>query len=78
MAPVTAPGGRLIFDLSSVARWTGPPVGIIRAQREFAIWARRERPDVVFAIFDSATMRYRRVAERYLGAFIDGEASLNA
>ena len=39
-------GGRLIYDISSVARWTGAPVGIIRTQRELAIWARRERPDV--------------------------------
>ena len=68
----------MIFDLSSVARWTGPPVGIIRAQRELASWARRRRPQTVFAIFDPATMRYRRVAERYLDAFIAGDASLNA
>jgi glycosyltransferase involved in cell wall biosynthesis len=71
-------GGRLIFDISSAARWTGAPVGIIRAQRELAIWARRERPDTVFAIFDSRSMRYRRVAAEYLDAFIAGEASLNA
>jgi len=71
-------GGRLIYDISSVARWTGAPVGIIRAQRELAIWARRERPDAVFAIFDSRLMRYRRVADGRLDAFIAGEASLNA
>jgi glycosyltransferase involved in cell wall biosynthesis len=71
-------GGRMIFDLSSAARWTGPPVGIVRSQRELASWARRQRPDTVFAIFDPATMRYRRVADRYLDAFIAGEASLNA
>ena len=70
--------GRLIFDISSVARWTGAPVGIVRTQRELAIWARRERPDTVFAIFDSRLMRYRRVADERLSAFIAGEASLNA
>lgn len=71
-------GGRLIFDISSVARWTGAPVGIIRAQRELAVWARRERPGAVFAIFDSTLMRYRRVADGHVDAFIAGEASLNA
>jgi glycosyltransferase involved in cell wall biosynthesis len=71
-------GGRLIFDISSLARWTGAPVGIIRTQRELALWARRERPDAVFAIFDSTLMRYRRVADGCIDAFIAGEASLNA
>jgi glycosyltransferase involved in cell wall biosynthesis len=70
--------GRLIFDISSLARWTGAPVGIIRTQRELALWARRQRPDTLFAIFDSNLMRYRRVAEGHLDAFIGGEASLNA
>jgi len=71
-------GGRVVFDLSSAARWSGPPVGIVRAQRELARWARDHRPDVVFALFDPRGMDYRAVSPRLVDAFIAGEATLNA
>jgi glycosyltransferase involved in cell wall biosynthesis len=70
--------GRIVFDLTSAARWNGPPVGIVRAQRELARWARARRPDVVFALFDPRGMDYRSVSDAHAAAFIAGEASLNA
>jgi len=72
------PRGRLVFDLSSAARWTGPPVGIVRVQRELALWARRHRPDAVFAIFDPVTMGYRELGLDLVDRFLAGTASLNA
>jgi glycosyltransferase involved in cell wall biosynthesis len=50
----------------------------VRCQRHFAAWAREHAPDVVFAIFDPAAARYRRVSPAYVDGFISGEASLNS
>jgi glycosyltransferase involved in cell wall biosynthesis len=72
------PDGRIVFDLSSAARWSGPPVGIVRVQRELGLWARRRRPRTVFAIFDPVTMGYRALAEPLVDAFLAGTAALNA
>ena len=72
------PRGRIVFDLSSAARWTGPPVGIVRVQRELALWARRHRPDVAFAIFDPVTVGYRELGLDLVDRFLAGTASLNA
>ncbi len=70
--------GRLVFDISSLVRWSGPPVGIVRVQRELALWARRRIPGVRFAIFDPASMAFRHAAPRYLDDLLSGAASLNA
>jgi glycosyltransferase involved in cell wall biosynthesis len=70
--------GRIVFDLSSGARWTGPPVGIIRAQFELARWLRRHRPHALFVIYDPASKSYREIAQERLDDFIAGRASLNA
>ena len=70
-------GGTIVFDLTSAARWSGPPVGIVRAQRELARWARDHLPNLVFAAFDPTTMDYRALSARHADAFIAGTASLN-
>lgn len=72
------PDGRIVFDLSSAARWSGPPVGIVRVQRELGLWARRRWPRTQFAIFDPVTMGYRALAGPLVDAFLAGTASLNA
>lgn len=69
---------RVVFDLTSAARWSGPPVGIVRAQLELAKWARRRLPTAVFAAFDPLTMAYRALSLSHADAFIAGTASLNA
>jgi glycosyltransferase involved in cell wall biosynthesis len=68
--------GRIVFDLTSSARWSGPPVGIVRVERELALWA-RQRPGTVFAFFDPAIMAYRTVKPRFVDAFIEGGACFN-
>jgi len=70
-------GQRIVFDLTSAARWSGPPVGIVRVQRELARWVRQWRPDWAFAVFDAEIMAYRAVLPPYADAFIDGTATLN-
>jgi glycosyltransferase involved in cell wall biosynthesis len=70
-------GGTVVFDLTSAARWSGPPVGIARSQRAFAGWLRRTDPAARFVAFDPRIMAYREVKPRFVEAFIDGAATLD-
>jgi glycosyltransferase involved in cell wall biosynthesis len=50
---------RLILDISTVARWVGPPVGIVRVEFELAQHAVRQRPDVQLSFYDPLTETLR-------------------
>ena len=50
--------GRLILDVTSLLRWTGPPVGIARVEHALATAAMR-RPDAVLAFYDASQNAYR-------------------
>jgi glycosyltransferase involved in cell wall biosynthesis len=67
---------RIIFDLTTTIRWTGPPVGIVRVQRELAMRAYRN-PDVRFAFFDPRTLTFRAIAPATADLFLHGEATLD-
>lgn len=51
---------RLYLDVSTVARWFGPPVGILRVEAALARQA-LHRADVTLCFFDPATARFRAV-----------------
>lgn len=67
---------RLLFDLSTLARWAGPPVGIIRAERELARFARDHLEHAVFVLFDPLTDSYRQAIPRYVPSLIAGTVSM--
>lgn len=67
---------RLLFDLSSLIRWRGPTVGMIRAQQQLARYARACRPDVVFTIFDPFCNRPRAIRPEWIDAIIENQASI--
>jgi glycosyltransferase involved in cell wall biosynthesis len=69
-------GGRIVFDVSTSMRWSGPPVGIVRAERALASWACANIPGVVFVFFDPDCLAYREVTWD-IRAFLDGEAALD-
>ncbi|HEX4171149.1 MAG TPA: hypothetical protein VHY82_01575, partial [Acetobacteraceae bacterium] len=50
---------RLVLDISTVARWVGPPVGIVRVEFELAQHAVRHRPDVQLTFYDPLTESLR-------------------
>ncbi|HEY2615944.1 MAG TPA: glycosyltransferase family 1 protein [Acetobacteraceae bacterium] len=50
---------RLILDISTIARWTGPPVGIVRVEFELAQHVIRRRPDVLLTFYDPVTESLR-------------------
>jgi glycosyltransferase involved in cell wall biosynthesis len=69
-------GGRIVFDVSTSMRWTGPPVGIVRAERALASWACANVPGVVFVFFDPNWLAYREVTWD-IRRFLSGEAALD-
>ncbi len=62
---------RLILDISSIARWLGPPVGIMRTEHSLARHAVMHRPDVTLSFFDKAISSFRQInpiwRERLIG-----------
>jgi glycosyltransferase involved in cell wall biosynthesis len=65
---------RLILDISTIARWTGPPVGIVRVEFELARHAMRRRQDVQLTFYDplSGALRALRPDWRELVLSLDG------
>lgn len=53
--------GRIIFDITTTALWSGPPCGIVRVETEFARFGLAHRDDVVPAFFDPDSRRFCRV-----------------
>lgn len=66
--------GRIVFDISTLARWSGPSVGIVRVERELALWARKHKSGVVFVMFDPLSQNYRPIQGRWLDAILEGSA----
>ena len=63
---------RLVFDVSTLARSRGQAVGIVRVVRELARWARQNRDDVLFVIFDKEQGGFREVAAGRIDGILDG------
>jgi glycosyltransferase involved in cell wall biosynthesis len=64
----------LFFDLSSLLRWSGPPVGIVRVQQKYADYARRNIPEVRFTVFDPTLDCWREIAPEWIDPIIRGDA----
>jgi glycosyltransferase involved in cell wall biosynthesis len=66
-----ADAGRLFLDVSTLARWTGPPTGMIRVESELHIAAKALGIDVEPVFFDPSIQAFRSlygaVAEQLLG-----------
>lgn len=54
---------RLVVDLTSMARWLGPPVGLVRVQRHYTA-AAFKAADVAFTVFDPIERVLRQVSPR--------------
>jgi glycosyltransferase involved in cell wall biosynthesis len=68
--------GRIIFDITTSMRWYGPPAGIVRVERQLALWASAHVQNVVFVFFDPRCLAYCALT---CGAreFLTGEATLD-
>lgn len=53
------PTRRVVVDVSTLLRWTGPPVGIVRTQHELAMHARSERGEAALCFWDKVSGKFR-------------------
>ena len=67
--------GRIIFDVTTSMRWAGPPVGIVRVERQLAFWALANLSNARFAFFDPRRMAYCEL-NTDVRPFLLGEATL--
>jgi glycosyltransferase involved in cell wall biosynthesis len=76
----SAPGGgrgRLVFDITTTAVWSGPPCGIVRVESEFARWALMHLDDVVPAFFDPDMRCFRGVGPTMARCLIDQDTAFD-
>ncbi|RWL95851.1 MAG: glycosyltransferase family 1 protein [Mesorhizobium sp.] len=67
---------RLVIDLTSMARWLGPPVGLVRVQRHYsAAAAAFTASDVAFTVFDPVDRVLRQVSPQLAAEIIAGDIS---
>jgi len=64
---------RLVVDLSSMLRWVGPPVGLVRVQRRYAAAAASTAWDVTFTVFDPVKRTLLRVSPEVAAEIIAGD-----
>ncbi len=69
--------GRLIFDLTTTALWSGPPVGIVRVESEFGRWALAHVEEMVPAFFDPENRRFRRLGHGMAASLITQDAAVD-
>ncbi|GAC1344275.1 MAG: hypothetical protein NVSMB18_21610 [Acetobacteraceae bacterium] len=67
---------RLFLDVSSLARWTGPPVGIARVEHALAR-AARARPDTALCFWDARERRFRALRPEWLDRVLGWHAALD-
>ena len=67
---------RIILDVSTVCRWTGPVVGIVRVESQLARWAGAHLDAVVFAFFDPVSQRYLRMRPGFFMQILQGECAI--
>ncbi len=68
------PSSRILFDLSTRLRWSGPPAGIVRVEHELARWGRRHRGDLIAVFFDPDRQRYCGLDGAMADRFVFGDA----
>jgi len=68
---------RVLFDLTSTALWTGPPVGIIRVEHEFARWGLHHICGFSHVFFDPKIGGFRYLDRALAERLISQDAALD-
>jgi len=68
---------RIIFDVSSISHWLGPPVGIIRREHALARYALSKRPDIVFSFFDQPTSSFMAMDSAWVERLIGWDSAVD-
>jgi glycosyltransferase involved in cell wall biosynthesis len=74
--PIRA-ASRIVFDLTTTALWSGPPVGIVRVEGEFGRWAIAHLDDVVPAFFDPKTRCFRHLGRTMAASLISQDVTFD-
>jgi glycosyltransferase involved in cell wall biosynthesis len=69
---------RLILDVSSLVRWAGPPVGIVRVESEIAAAATAASLPLELAFFDPAKQVFRSLAPAWAEALLGWHAAIDS
>ena len=75
---MSRPARRLIVDVSSIARWVGPAVGIVRAERELAIFAQAHRTDAMLSFYDPRSRQFRTLQPRWQETVLGWHGAIEA
>jgi glycosyltransferase involved in cell wall biosynthesis len=78
--PIASAGGdtgRLVFDITTSALWTGPPAGIVRVEREFGRWGLFHLDAFTPAFFDPEARSFRHVSRDLAGRLISQDAAID-
>jgi glycosyltransferase involved in cell wall biosynthesis len=67
---------RLLLDISSLARWTGPPVGITRVEHALASAARR-RPGTELIFWDKHKKAFRHLNPAWTDSILGWQAAID-
>jgi len=73
----TGGAGRLVFDITTSALWTGPPAGIVRVEREFGRWGLSHLEAFTPAFFDPEARGFRHVSRELAGRLISQDAAID-
>jgi glycosyltransferase involved in cell wall biosynthesis len=77
-APYLDQPPRLYLDVSTLLRWTGPPVGILRVEAALARHALITAHRMGFAFFDPGRSRYRGVPADIIRDLLNGRLVIDA
>src|SRR5215468_9325110 len=68
---------RLVFDFTTTALWSGPPVGIVRVESEFAKWALAHVEELALGFFDPEAGAFRYLDRNLAEMLISQQAALD-
>lgn len=68
---------RLLLDVTTLAHAGGQAVGIVRVLRELALWASKNRDDVVFVMLDLEIDRFRSIARQAVRPVLYGSLKID-
>ena len=71
-----AQGGKLILDISNLARWLGRPAGIARREQALVRYALAQRRDIRFCVLDESKHAFRTVRPEWVEPLSRGTIAL--
>ena len=68
---------RIVIDITTLARWRGPPVGIPRVVGKYAHFAFDTIPGAIFTLFDPEQRAFRTLSPESVSAILEGMSKVD-